>query len=181
MCSEERRALEEKYEALYAPLYDKRAQVVNGAAEAPENETGAGARPVARLLRAAGCEGSAGGQKPARGEVRPPAGQRGQREPLRFRAAAPTDLPRPPAVQPPSLRPEPHRPSLPSSPSPLRPPRTPRLHPEEGKAAAAAAEGEVPAGVPDFWMIALRNAMEEETVGWAAACLGKLLSWCRCV
>ena len=35
---------------------------------------------------------------------------------------------------------------------------------EEGKAAVAAAGGEVPAGVPDFWMIALRNAMEEETV-----------------
>ena len=34
----------------------------------------------------------------------------------------------------------------------------------EGKAAAAAEEGDVPAGVPDFWMIALRNAMEEETV-----------------
>ena len=37
---EERRALEEKYDALYTPLYDKRAAVVNGAAEAPENETG---------------------------------------------------------------------------------------------------------------------------------------------
>lgn len=38
---EERRALEEKYDRLYAPLYDKRAEVVNGKAEAPENETGA--------------------------------------------------------------------------------------------------------------------------------------------
>lgn len=37
---EERRALEEKYDVLYTPLYDKRAAVVNGAAEAPENETG---------------------------------------------------------------------------------------------------------------------------------------------
>ena len=43
---------------------------------------------------------------------------------------------------------------------------------EEGKAAVAAAGGEVPAGVPDFWMIALRNAMEEETVSWRG-----MLSW----
>lgn len=71
---EERRALEEKYERLYAPLYSKRSEVVNGTAEAPENET------------------------------------------------------------------------------------------EEGKAAAAAEAEAVPAGVPDFWMIALRNAMEEETI-----------------
>jgi hypothetical protein len=35
---------------------------------------------------------------------------------------------------------------------------------EEGKAAAAAEAEAVPAGVPDFWMTALRNAMEEETV-----------------
>ena len=33
----------------------------------------------------------------------------------------------------------------------------------------AAAGAEAPAGVPDFWMIALRNAMEEETVGWRGA------------
>jgi hypothetical protein len=33
----------------------------------------------------------------------------------------------------------------------------------------AAAGGEMPAGVPDFWMIALRNAMEEETVSWRGA------------
>lgn len=45
---------------------------------------------------------------------------------------------------------------------------TPPLPAEEGKQAAAAAEEEVPKGVPDFWMIALRNAMEEETV---SACL----------
>jgi len=38
---EERRALEEKYEALYSPIYDKRSDVINGKAEAPENETGA--------------------------------------------------------------------------------------------------------------------------------------------
>ncbi|KAL4457364.1 hypothetical protein ABPG75_012229 [Micractinium tetrahymenae] len=71
---EERRALEEKYEKLYAPLYDRRRDVINGAAEAPENET------------------------------------------------------------------------------------------DEGKQAASAEEGEAPKGVPDFWMIALRNAMEEETI-----------------
>ncbi|KAI3425788.1 hypothetical protein D9Q98_007763 [Chlorella vulgaris] len=71
---EEKRALEDKYDKLYTPLYDKRAQIVNGLAEAPENET------------------------------------------------------------------------------------------EEGKAAAAAEAEAVPAGVPDFWMTALRNAMEEETI-----------------
>jgi hypothetical protein len=38
---EERRALEEKYDQLYTPLYTRRSAVVNGAAEAPENETGA--------------------------------------------------------------------------------------------------------------------------------------------
>lgn len=82
---EERRALEEKYDRLYAPLYDKRAEVVNGKAEAPENETA------------------------------------------------------------------------------------------EGKAAAAAEPDEVPAGVPDFWMIALRNAMEEETINDKDA---EVLSYC---
>ena len=40
-CREERRALDEKYDSLYCPLYDRRAAVVNGKAEAPENETGA--------------------------------------------------------------------------------------------------------------------------------------------
>ena len=38
---EERRALEEKYDALYAPIYAKRSDVINGRQEAPENETGA--------------------------------------------------------------------------------------------------------------------------------------------
>lgn len=38
-CREERRALEEKYDKLYIPLYDKRADVISGKAEAPENET----------------------------------------------------------------------------------------------------------------------------------------------
>lgn len=42
---EERRALEEKYEKLYTPLYDRRRDVINGAAEAPENETGAREAP----------------------------------------------------------------------------------------------------------------------------------------
>ncbi|GAB4823465.1 hypothetical protein N2152v2_010511 [Parachlorella kessleri] len=36
---EERRALEQKYAKLYEPLYAKRAAVVNGSLEAPENET----------------------------------------------------------------------------------------------------------------------------------------------
>lgn len=35
---------------------------------------------------------------------------------------------------------------------------------EEGKAAAAAEADEVPAGVPDFWMVAIRNALEEDAV-----------------
>ena len=40
LCREERRALEEKYDALYAPIYAKRSDVINGRQEAPENETG---------------------------------------------------------------------------------------------------------------------------------------------
>ena len=45
----------------------------------------------------------------------------------------------------------------------------------EGKAAAAEAaeEGAVPAGIPDFWMIALRNSLEEgEVRGGCGVCLG---------
>ena len=51
---EERRALEEKYDQLYTPLYTRRSAVVNGAAEAPENETGA-ASPGWRAGGLAGC------------------------------------------------------------------------------------------------------------------------------
>ncbi|KAI7838698.1 hypothetical protein COHA_007497 [Chlorella ohadii] len=82
---EERRALEEKYDALYAPIYAKRSDVINGRQEAPENET------------------------------------------------------------------------------------------EEGKAAAAAEEEEVPAGIPDFWMVAIRNALEEDAVNEKDA---EVLSYC---
>lgn len=82
---EERRALEEKYDALYAPIYAKRSDVINGRQEAPENET------------------------------------------------------------------------------------------EEGKAAAAAEADEVPAGVPDFWMVAIRNALEEDAVNEKDA---EVLSYC---
>lgn len=44
------------------------------------------------------------------------------------------------------------------------PPSNCVLGAEEGKAAAAAEADEVPAGVPDFWMVAIRNALEEDAV-----------------
>ncbi|PRW57921.1 Nucleosome chromatin assembly complex isoform B [Chlorella sorokiniana] len=46
---------------------------------------------------------------------------------------------------------------------------------DEGKAAAAAEAGEVPAGIPDFWMVAIRNALEEEAVTEKDA---QVLSYC---
>ena len=52
--------MEEKYDALYAPIYAKRSDVINGRQEAPENETGApwvwyGELCVFKLTGAAAC------------------------------------------------------------------------------------------------------------------------------
>ncbi len=128
--------MEEKYDRLYAPLYDKRTDVVNGKVEAPENETG----KVMQLCRQhfwASCAwlfGIAAMVTAWR---------------LQMAAAIAVALFR---IMHACIT----RCSLPLRTSACA---------AEGKAAAAEELEDVPAGVPDFWMIALRNAMEEETVG----------------
>lgn len=53
--------------------------------------------------------------------------------------------------------------AVPHHPADLPAPRPPAPA-AEGKAAAAAEPEPAPAGVPDFWMVAIRNALEEESV-----------------